>query len=79
MRHRLAFFLMIAVILWLPQTVFAQPETINYQVDRDYPPFSYTTDSSLYGFDPYLTISFLIPMCIHSTILPIPGTRSIQG
>ena len=55
MRRRLAFFLIIVVILWLPQTVQAQPETVNYQVDRDYPPFSYTTDGSLYGFDPYLT------------------------
>jgi diguanylate cyclase (GGDEF)-like protein len=55
MRRRLAFFLIIVVIIWLPQTVQAQPETVNYQVDRDYPPFSYTTDGSLYGFDPYLT------------------------
>ncbi|NCC76236.1 MAG: EAL domain-containing protein [Clostridia bacterium] len=33
----------------------AETNVLDYQVDRDYPPFSYTTDGSLYGFDPYLT------------------------
>lgn len=55
MRRRLAVLLMVAVMAWIPQTALAQPVAINYQVDRDYPPFSYTTDGSLYGFDPYLT------------------------
>lgn len=55
MRRGLALVLLVFVFLSVPGTVLAQPVAINYQVDRNYPPLSYTTDGSLYGFDPYLT------------------------
>lgn len=55
MKRNLALLLIVFIVSVISQNVLAEPVVLNYQVDRDYPPFSYTTDGSLYGFDPYLT------------------------
>lgn len=44
----------VGMVLMFPYSYAAQP-TVRYQVDQAYPPYTYTTQAYLYGFDPDLT------------------------
>ena len=55
MKYIVALITVFVLLTGSPNPQDSSKTIIKYQVDSEYPPYSYANDGSLFGFDPYLT------------------------